>query len=230
MAEAGTRAARRRAKAAGLHVIVMVTVDEDGNCLDGTSAEEAARRITAWGADAVGCNCSEGPDDRAQRHRAHAHGHRTSRWPPCPTPARPREVEGRNIYLTSPEYMASFAKKFVKAGARFVGGCCGTTPQHIRSMRGALRALEAQDHRRRSGRIAAQPPSLPNRRSIEPPPLGERSDVGGMIAAGEFCTLVEIVPPKGFDCSKELDGAAELRTRSASTPSTCPTAPAPAPA
>ena len=68
-----------------------------------------------------------------------------------PNAGMPREVEGRNIYLTSPEYMASFAKKVVRAGATFVGGCCGTTPAHIRAMRGALRALEAQDSGESSG-------------------------------------------------------------------------------
>ena len=70
---------------------------------------------------------------------------RSCRSPPCPTPARPSVVDGRSLYLTSPEYMAGFARKFARAGATFIGGCCGTTPQHIRSMRGALRALEAQE-------------------------------------------------------------------------------------
>src|SRR5438874_11980753 len=61
-----------------------------------------------------------------------------------PNAGVPRSVEGRNIYLCSPEYMASYARKFVAAGARLVGGCCGTTPDHIRVMKSALRASDAR--------------------------------------------------------------------------------------
>jgi homocysteine S-methyltransferase len=124
-----------------------------------------------------------------------------------PNAGAPKAVDGRHLYLTSPEYMASFARKFVKAGARFVGGCCGTTPQHTRAMRGALRALEAQEtgvEEAETGVVRVQ------ESRVEPVPLKDRSKIGAMIAAGEFCTLVEIVPPKGFDCGKELEGAAEL--------------------
>ncbi len=202
--ELALRAAK--SEAPDLPVIAMVTVDNDGNCLDGTTAEDAARLMDSWGADAVGCNCSEGPQivlNTIERMRA------VTKLPlaAMPNAGMPKVVDGRHLYLTSPEYMASFAKKFVKAGARFVGGCCGTTPQHTRAMRGALRALEAQVagvHEVESG-AAAEAPS-----KIEPVPFKDRSKIGAMIAAGEFCTLVEIVPPKGFDCSKELEGAEEL--------------------
>ena len=190
----------------GLPVIAMVTVGEDGNCLDGTSPEDAATFMQAWGADAVGCNCSEGPAivlSTIERMR------KATDLPlaAMPNAGAPKAVEGRHLYLTSPEYMASFARKFVKAGARLVGGCCGTTPQHTRAMRGALRALEAQEtgvEEVEAGLVSAKE----NR--VEPVLLKDRSKLGAMLATGEFCTLVEIVPPKGFDCSKELEGAAEL--------------------
>jgi homocysteine S-methyltransferase len=202
-AQLALRAAKT--EGAGLPVIAMVTVGEDGNCLDGTSPEDAARLLEGWGADAVGANCSEGPAivlATIERMR------KATGLPlaAMPNAGAPRAVEGRHLYLTSPEYMASFARKFVKAGARFVGGCCGTTPQHIRAMRGALRALGAQE----AGVEDAGGLEVVRENRVEPVPLGERSKIGAMIAAGEFCTLVEIVPPKGFDCSKELDGAAEL--------------------
>jgi len=192
----------------GLRVIVMVTVFEDGNCLDGTSPEDVARKLTSWGADAVGCNCSEGPATvlaTVERMRA------VTKLPlaAMPNAGTPKIVEGRSLYLSSPEYMASFARKFVKAGVTFVGGCCGTTPKDTRAMRGALRALEAQIlgvEVVESGAAAVRAKES----KIEPPALGSRSKIGGMIAAGEFCTLVEIVPPKGFDCAKELEGAEEL--------------------
>jgi methionine synthase I (cobalamin-dependent)/5,10-methylenetetrahydrofolate reductase len=203
--ELALRAAKREGD--GLPVIAMVTVNPDGNCLDGSSPEAVARMMEGWGADAVGCNCSEGPAivlSTIERMRT------ATRLPlaAMPNAGAPKVVDGRHLYLTSPEYLASFAKKFVKAGARFVGGCCGTTPQHTRAMRGALRALDAQE----TGveEVEAGAASVENTRRIEPVAMKERSKIGAMIAAGEFCTLVEIVPPKGFDCAKELEGAEEL--------------------
>ena len=191
--------------APSLPTLLMVTVDERGNCLDGTSPEDAARLLEQWGADAIGCNCSEGPQivlATIERMRA------VSRLPlaAMPNAGTPKVVDGRSLYLTSPEYMAGFARKFVRAGATFVGGCCGTTPQHIRSMHGALRALEAQEA---GVQVIESGVSTPEA-AIAPVPLAQRSKIGAMIAAGSFCTLVEIVPPKGFDCTRELEGAAEL--------------------
>jgi methionine synthase / methylenetetrahydrofolate reductase(NADPH) len=212
LAEAEQALAAAREAAPGLKVIVMVTVNEAGNCLDGNSPEEAARRLAAAGAAAVGCNCSEGPAVVLQvieRMRA------ATELPlaAMPNAGLPREVEGRNIYLTSPEYMASFARKAVRAGATFVGGCCGTTPAHIRSMRGALRALSAQNSGESAEARVSVAAGEEDEHAVEPKPLAERSGVGRMIAAGEFVTLVEIVSPKGFDCSKELAGAELLKAR-----------------
>src|SRR6202021_3104476 len=92
-------------------------------------------------------------------------------------------------------------RKFVKAGAQFVGGCCGTTPQHIRAMKSALRAVDAQ--------TAATRTSAHDAIVTETPPaaLAERSRLGRLVHEGEFVTMVEIVPPRGIDCSKELQGA-----------------------
>ena len=200
------RAAKRESR--GLRVIVMVTVDEEGQCLDGSTPEEAAEALEDAGADAVGCNCSEGPPvvlSAIERMRG-ATGLPLAAMPNAGTP---KQVEGRSLYLSSPEYMASFARKLVKAGATFIGGCCGTTPKDIRAMRGALRALEAQ----KTGVAVVESGATgiePKVSVIEPPPLGERSKIGSKIASGQFCTMVEIVPPKGFDCSRELEGAAEL--------------------
>jgi len=198
-----------RSEAPGLPVIVMMTVDEDGNCLDGASAETAATKLTEWGADAVGCNCSAGPAtvlSVIERMRLVT----TLPLAAMPNAGIPRAVEGRTLYLTSPEYMASFTRKLVKAGATFVGGCCGTTPSYTRAMKSALRALGAMEtgaqvmERRDSAAIDTV------KSKVEPPPLAQRSKIGSMIAAGDFVTMVEIVPPKGIDCSRELNGAAEL--------------------
>jgi methionine synthase / methylenetetrahydrofolate reductase(NADPH) len=219
LAEAGEALRAARAEAPALRVIVMVTVDVDGNCLDGASAETAAARLTEWGADGVGCNCSDGPAtvlSVIERMR------KATDLPlvAMPNAGMPRAVEGRNIYMASPEYMASFARRFLKAGATFVGGCCGTTPSHTRAMKSAIRAIEAQATAV-VGQGSADPeaavdfavPSYRPRRiesKVEPPPLSARSKVGAMIAAGDFVTMVEIVPPKGIDCAKEIEGAAYL--------------------
>ena len=124
-----------------------------------------------------------------------------------PNAGMPRSVEGRNIYLCSPEYMASYARKFVAAGVRLVGGCCGTTPDHIRVMKSALRAGEA--------RAKANPASVKTESAvaaIPAIPLAKRSKAGAKIAAGEFLTMVEIVPPKGTDVLKEIEGARFLKS------------------
>jgi homocysteine S-methyltransferase len=220
VAEAEQAVLAAREAAPGLKIVVMMTVSstataagEDLLCLDGATPEEAVRRLVAVGADAVGCNCSSGPStvlSVIERMRG------VTKLPlvAMPNAGMPRNVEGRNIYLTSPEYMASFARKFVRAGATWVGGCCGTTPAHIRSMRGALRAMEAQDAgesvvAQAGGAIAVT--TAGEERRVTPPPLAERSGIGRRIATGEFVTMVEIVPPKGFDCSKEIAGAALLQ-------------------
>jgi methionine synthase / methylenetetrahydrofolate reductase(NADPH) len=199
-----------RSVAPGIPVIVMMTVDEEGNCLDGASAETAAERLTELGVDALGCNCSAGPAtvlSVIERMRPMT----TLPLAAMPNAGIPRAVEGRTIYLTSPEYMASFTRKLVKAGASIVGGCCGTTPSYTRAMKSALRALDAMEggaavmERAGSNKAATIAAS-----KVEPPRLAERSKIGAMVAAGDFVTLVEIVPPKGINCNKELEGAALL--------------------
>ncbi|HEX4067711.1 MAG TPA: bifunctional homocysteine S-methyltransferase/methylenetetrahydrofolate reductase [Acidobacteriaceae bacterium] len=185
-------------------VVVMMTVDEEANCLDGSSPETAAARIASWGVDGLGCNCSVGPATvlTAIERMATA---TTLPLMAMPNAGMPRSVDGRNIYLCSPEYMASFARKFTKASVQFIGGCCGTTPQHIRAMKSALRATEAQA-------AAAQRATKSEPIVTETPPaeLQERSRLGRLIHEGTYVTMVEIVPPRGIDCSKELTGAQEM--------------------
>ncbi len=192
-----------RMAAPDLPVAVMITVDEDANCLDGASPETAAARIGSWGVDALGCNCSVGPATVLTAIERMAAATEVPLMA-MPNAGMPRSVEGRNIYLCSPEYMASFARKFIKAGVQFVGGCCGTTPQHIKAMKSALRAVGAQTASH--GRAAREPIVT----ETPPAPLEQRSRIGRLIRAGEFVTMVEIVPPRGIDCGKELHGAHEL--------------------
>jgi len=181
-------------------IVAQVTVDEDSNCLDGATPEVFAPRIEQWGVDVLGCNCSVGPVamlDAMERVRAATSLPLSAQ----PNAGIPRSVEGRNIYLCSPEYMASYARKFVAAGVRLVGGCCGTTPEHIRVMKSALRVSQAR------ARIDTQAKTQPPPSVVNTIPLEQRSTLGGKIARGEFLTMVEIVPPKGTNIQKELEGA-----------------------
>jgi methionine synthase I (cobalamin-dependent)/5,10-methylenetetrahydrofolate reductase len=187
-------------------IVAQVTLDEESNCLDGSTPEIFVPRIEEWGADVIGCNCSVGPVpmlDSIERIRAAT----TLPLSAQPNAGIPRSVEGRNIYLCSPEYMASYARKFVTAGVRLVGGCCGSTPEHIRVMKSALRATQARA-RTGDGTAKAQPAS-PVVASV---PLEQRSRLGAKIARGEFLTMVEIVPPKGTNIHKELEGAKFLKS------------------
>jgi homocysteine S-methyltransferase len=192
-----------RAVAPNLPVLVMVTVDDENNCLDGSSPQQAAALLTEWGASAIGVNCSTGPTTVLTAIEAMRPA-TTLPLAAMPNAGMPRAVEGRNIYLCSPEYMASFARKAITAGVQIVGGCCGTTPNHIRAMRSAIRAMDAQARVESSGAAPVLNPETP------PEPLGARSRIGSLLAKGKFVTLAEIVPPKGIDCSKEIEGAGLL--------------------
>ena len=187
-------------------IVAQVTIDEEGNCLDGSSPEIFTQRMEEWGADVVGCNCSVGPVamlDAVEQMR---------RFTALPLAAQPnagipRSVEGRNIYLCSPEYMASYTRKFANAGVRLVGGCCGTTPDHIRVMKSMLRAggIKAK---------AAAPIAkhVQHEAALEEVPLAQRSNLGAKLVRGEFVTMVEIVPPKGMDSRKEIEGGKYLKS------------------
>ncbi len=186
-------------------VIAQVTIDEDGNCLDGSDPETFGVRLTDWGADVVGCNCSVGPVAMLGAIE------RVRRVTSAPLSAQPnagvpRSVEGRNIYLCSPEYMSNYGREFVAAGVTVVGGCCGTTPEHIAAMKSILRADVAK---------MAKAPVAPAQRAdgkSEVPPMAERSRLGAKVAAGTFVTMVEIVPPRGTAVVREIEAARFLKS------------------
>ena len=203
-------------------LIAQMTTEEDGNSLEGTPPEVFAKRLDDWGADVVGLNCSVGPQtmlDIVERVASVT----SKKLSVQPNAGRPRNIEGRNIYLCSPEYMASYAKKFVQYGVRMVGGCCGTTPQHIRAIRGAVRSmspggvlkpppgaplLETSPYRARASRGAHPLPEGEERRAI---PLETKSRLGSKLAAGEFIKIVEMIPPKGHDFDEAIEAARYLK-------------------
>src|SRR5688572_15303413 len=123
-----------------LPIVAQMTTEDDGNSLDGATPETFVPQLEQLGASLVGVNCSVGP--AAMLETVERMG-RVATVPLSaqPNAGRPREIEGRNIYLCSPEYMASYARRFIAQGVRLVGGCCGTTPDHIRHIKMAVRGL-----------------------------------------------------------------------------------------
>ncbi len=189
-----------------LPVVVQMTVQDDGSTSIGALPEDFARKLDEWGADIIGLNCSVGPAAilEALEIIAAVTGKKLSAQPNA---GMPRTVEGRNIYLSSPEYLASYARRFIQSGARLVGGCCGTTPEHIKAIKAAVRSLSPQ-----RARVAIEVLERPGR-TLEPIPLEKRSRLAEKLARGEFPILAEVVPPKGCDATKEVEGAQFLLAR-----------------
>jgi len=184
-------------------VVVQMTVQDDGSTPTGALPEDFARALDAWGADLIGVNCSVGPaavHEALERIAAVTEKKLSAQ----PNAGIPRTVEGRNLYLCSPEYMASYATRFIQTGARLVGGCCGTTPEHIKAIKAAVRSLNP-----RRSRSAVEVLARPGQ-TQEPVPMASRSRLAEKLARQEFPVLVEVVPPKGCDATKEVEGAQYL--------------------
>jgi homocysteine S-methyltransferase len=197
----------------GVPVIAQMTIGIDGRTSYGVDAEEIARRLDALGADVIGLNCSVGPQAILEAVEKMARVTRR-KLSAQPNAGMPREIGGRSMYMASPEYMASYARHLINAGARVLGGCCGTTPEHIRAMVEGVRPLaprhvvRATTPERAPAGAARLTPASGNAAVIETVPLAERSKFGAKLAAGTFVTSVEIVPPRGVDATRML---AEVR-------------------
>ena len=186
-----------------LPVAVQMTVQDDGSTSIGALPEDFARKLDEWGADIIGLNCSVGPAailEALEIMAAVTRRHLSAQ----PNAGMPRTVQGRSIYLSSPEYLASYARRFIRCGARLVGGCCGTTPEHIKAIKAVVRSLSPQ-----RSRVAIEVLERPGR-TLEPIPVEKRSRLSEKLASGEFPILVEVLPPKGCDATKEVEGAAYL--------------------
>jgi homocysteine S-methyltransferase len=188
-----------------LPVVAQVTTEEDGNSLDGAAPEVFVPPLEQLGATLVGVNCSVGP--AAMLETIERMG-RVASVPLSaqPNAGRPREIDGRNIYLSSPEYMASYARRFIAHGVRLVGGCCGTTPEHIRHIKAAIRGLTppaASTAVARGGRRPAEP--------VEPVARAEKSRMANALARHAFMVSVELVPPRGYQSESLVEQARQLR-------------------
>ena len=186
--EAAIRGARA---ASALPIIAQLTTGEDGNAPDGTPVERFTKTIEATGADVIGLNCSVGPAAMLETIERMTRVY-SGRLAAQPNAGRPRDVDGRNLYLSSPEYMASYARRFVTAGVRLVGGCCGTTPEHTRLIAEAVRSASP-----------AMRPATVSLADVQPQPQAavdrrDKSDLGRALASGSFAVVVEMAAPRGL--------------------------------
>ncbi|MDX1567176.1 MAG: bifunctional homocysteine S-methyltransferase/methylenetetrahydrofolate reductase, partial [Longimicrobiales bacterium] len=188
-----------------LPVVAQMTVSEDGATSYGTTVEQIAASLTEWEADVVGLNCSVGPASmlEALERMAEATDLPLSAQPNA---GMPRTVGDRKIYLASPEYMAQYARRLSEAGARFVGGCCGTSPGHIARMAEAVSSLQPKIHH---ARVRALEPD--EGRGTEPAPLSERSAWGRKLAGDGWLTSVELTPPRGWNAGGIVESARRAR-------------------
>lgn len=214
----------------GLPVVALYTFQPTGLGAEGQRPAVVAQRLVEAGAHVIGSNCGGGPEllyqvtapmvglGRPVLAQANA--------------GRPELIEGRSIYVANPEYFSVFARRLLKAGVMLLGGCCGTTPQHVKRMANAVRMVAAtQDAQGEGGageggvegeRLEA---SEPLERAPRPRlwwdtgrvPLAERSALGARLARGEPVTSVELNPPAGFDLSKRVEAARELAAAGVTT-------------
>lgn len=187
-------------------IVAQMTIEEDGNSLYGTSPEVFVKRLDQWGVHVLGVNCSVGPSHMLQCIEKMTPF--TDRpLSAMPNAGIPRAVEGRNIYLCSPEYLAEYTKRFILNGVKIVGGCCGTTPAHIKAMQAAIRAL--QPPTRKSFQVKPVSEGIEQKEVI---PIEERSDMARRLSQGEFVVSVEVVPPRGHDPARATSVASRLKT------------------
>jgi len=207
---AAIRAVRARSDHA---ILAQVTIGNDGCTAFGTAPESFGPALVAAGADAIGLNCSTGPSVVLEGIERLA---RVVSVPLSgqPNAGLPRDLGDRKLYVASPEYVGEHARRMVAAGARLVGGCCGTTPEHIAAIKryvrsvASARANERQRTANSEQRTARGEPAGAN--PVAAIPLAERSRLGGKLARGEFVRTVELVPPRGADATPMLAQARQL--------------------
>jgi homocysteine S-methyltransferase len=188
----------------GLPVVAQVAFNREGILADGGTPEEAARQLHGSAADVIGTNCGLGPRQTFEIVRRF---HELTDKPVSaqPNAGFPEEIGGRTLYLNTPEYMATYAQHMIRSGVRLVGGCCGSTPAHIRAVRGSVRMLA-------HGRLVIHT-SEPreHEEARDEVPLPERSPLAARFAHGKKVYSVEIPPPRGATPAKFLDSCRALR-------------------
>src|SRR5439155_1034871 len=192
-------------------IIAQMAFTDDGVTFTGRPAAEVARALCALPVQALGANCSVGSSplyEVLEQMRPEARN-----LPLCiqPNAGLPSRIGERLIYLSSPTYMAEYAERMVGAGARLVGGCCGTTPQHIAAMREVIDRRRPARAEARTAAVTVRPVAAdisPGLHVARPPTL-----LGRKLAAREFVVTVELDPPRGHTVEKLVQGAKLLRER-----------------
>lgn len=199
-----------RSVAGNVPVIASVSFDPFGTMADGTGPEEMARCLAEWGADAIGVNCADGPAGVYEMAtRMFGAGLPVVAKPNAGLPHR---VEGRFAYMATPEYFQRYARRLFQAGVKAVGGCCGTTDEHVRQIAAAARMVGKDDDEGGGG--GGMRPEVVEKPSIAPgivvTPTAEKTALGKKLRQ-EFVVSVEVNPPAGLSLDKALAGAAKLR-------------------
>jgi len=191
-----------------LPIVAMMTVGEDGMTRYGVGLEELTNRLVLSDAAVIGLNCTVGPKPMLDFLEQMLE---LSPKPLCimPNAGRPQFTDGRMIYLSTPEYFSVYSKRFIDRGVRMMGGCCGTTPEHIEKMANAL-AMK-QTRIQHSINIGVKP--LTEEPLPDPVPRGEKSKLSARLEKGEQVVLVEMVPPRSTDITKSLEGAILLKEK-----------------
>ncbi|HXP84407.1 MAG TPA: bifunctional homocysteine S-methyltransferase/methylenetetrahydrofolate reductase [Bryobacteraceae bacterium] len=210
--------AAREISADELIVAVLVSIEDDARLENGASAAEFTRALDQMPVDIVGLNCSSGPRVMLDTIETMAR-HTNKLLCAMPNAGLPVSVDGRNVYLCSPEYMAEYARRFKQAGVKIVGGCCGTTPEHIQAIHAEIRrqaqGFDAPEHPHsvivEEPLAPPQPPLQPQSQVMEPVPLAQKSALAARLSAGRFVALVEILPPRGADATQEIAAARQAK-------------------
>jgi methionine synthase / methylenetetrahydrofolate reductase(NADPH) len=191
-----------------LPIVAQMTTEEDGHTLDGTPPEKFAPELERRGATILGVNCAVGPApmlETIERMSAVTKLHLSAQ----PNAGKPRDIEGRNIYLCSPEYMASYARRFILHNVRIVGGCCGTTPEHIRQIKTAVRGLTPTAARPAAAAIPHPAPVM----TMPPVDRARKSRLAHAMTRGRFVVAVELLPPRGYQADAVIERARTLKIR-----------------
>jgi methionine synthase I (cobalamin-dependent)/5,10-methylenetetrahydrofolate reductase len=191
-----------------LPIVAQMTTEEDGNTLDGTPPERFAPELERRGATILGVNCAVGPAPMLETIERMAAVTKL-RLSAQPNAGKPRDVEGRNIYLCSPEYMASYARRFILHNVRIVGGCCGTTPEHIRQIKSAVRGLALAAPAPAPGAARRSVPAI----SAPPVAREQKSRLAHALTRGRFVVAIELLPPRGYQAEQVIERARALKIR-----------------
>ena len=200
------QAIRALKSVSGLPVVAMMTVGEDGKTRYGVDLEDVTGVLAGSQASVIGLNCTVGPKPMLDFAEQMA---RLTDKPLClmPNAGRPQYTDGRMIYMSTPEYFSVYTKRFIEKGVRVMGGCCGTTPEHIEKMANALAMKQTRiQHSIHIGVTPVSEEPLP-----EPLPVAEKSGLSAKMVSGRQVVLVEMVPPRSTDISKPLEGARLLQ-------------------